>query len=158
MGLGLHIDTSILSKEEYDKFANGECYLSNYEGFNFISKQEVDAEIDKLFTFYKEKGLINHCSYEKFENILRLKQWAMDDYVPEEYLEQENLYQYFQDNYNYFCDKEERYFTIDEWLNYKDGRENNIKRTINSRNINGQDVYCLIEAKVVYYFADGKFR
>ena len=149
MGMSLYIDTSILSKEEYDKFVNGECYLSNYEGFNFINKQEVDAEINKLFTFYKENGLINYYNYsdEEFKNIIRLKQWTMEDYMPEEYLKQENLYQYFQDNYNYFRDDGEQYFTIDEWLNYEDDCENYIERTINSRNINGQDVYCLVEAK-----------
>ena len=149
MGMSLYIDTSILSKEEYDRFANGEYYLSNYEGFNFINKQEVDVEINKLFTFYKENGLINYYNYsdEEFKNIIRLKQWTMDDYMPEEYLKQENLYQYFQDNYNYFRDDGEQYFTIDEWLNYEDDYENYIERTINSRNINGQDVYCLVEAK-----------
>ena len=149
MGMSLYINTSILSKEEYDKFANGECYLSNYEDFNFISKQEVDAEIDKIFTFYKENGLINYYNYsdEEFKNIIRLKQWTMDDYMPEEYLKQENLYQYFQDNYNYFRDDGEQYFTIDEWLNYEDDCENYIERTIDSRNINGQDIYCLVEAK-----------
>ena len=71
----------------------------------------------------------------------------MDDYMPEEYLKQENLYQYFQDNYNYFRDDGEQYFTIDEWLNYEDDCENYIERTIDSRNINGQDIYCLVEAK-----------
>lgn len=149
MGMSLYVDTSILSKEEYDKFANGECYLSNYEGFNFINKQEIDAEINKLFTFYKENGLINYYNYsdEEFKNIIRLKQWTMEDYMPEEYLKQENLYQYFQDNYNYFRDDGEQYFTIDEWLNYEDDCENYIERTINSRNINGQDIYCLVEAK-----------
>lgn len=149
MGMSLYVDTSILSKEEYNKFANGECYLSNYEGFNFINKQEIDAEINKLFTFYKENGLINYYNYsdEEFKNIIRLKQWTMEDYMPEEYLKQENLYQYFQDNYNYFRDDGEQYFTIDEWLNYEDDCENYIERTINSRNINGQDIYCLVEAK-----------
>ena len=149
MGMSLYVDTSILSKEEYNKFANGECYLSNYEGFNFINKQEIDVEINKLFTFYKENGLINYYNYsdEEFKNIIRLKQWTMEDYMPEEYFKQENLYQYFQENYNYFRDDGEQYFTIDEWLNYEDDCENYIKRTINSRNINGQDIYCLVEAK-----------
>lgn len=149
MGMSLNVETSIISKEEYDKFVNGEYYLSNYEGFNFINKQEINAEIDKIFTFYKENGLINHYNYsdEEFKNIIRLKQWTMDDYMPEEYLKQENLYQYFQDNYNYFRDDGEQYFTIDEWLNYEDDCENYIERTIDSRNINGQDIYCLVEAK-----------
>ena len=149
MGMSLNVETSIISKEEYDKFNNGEYYLSNYEGLNFINKQEVDAEIDKLFAFYKENGLINEYDYtdEEFKNIIRLRQWTMEDYMPEEYLKQENLYQYFQDNYNCFRDDGEQYFTIDEWLNYEDDCENYIERTIDSRNINGQDIYCLVEAK-----------
>ena len=106
MGMSLNVETSIISKEEYNKFVNGEYYLSNYEGLNFINKQEVNAEIDKLFAFYKENGLINEYDYadEEFKNIIRLKQCTMDNYIPEEYLKQENLYQYFQDNYNYFRD------------------------------------------------------
>lgn len=149
MGMSLNVETSIISKEEYDKFNNGEYYLSNYEGINFINKKEVDAEIDKLFAFYKENGLINEYDYtdEEFKNIIRLRQWTMDDYMPKEYFMKDGLYQYFQDNYNYFRDDGEQYFTIDEWLNYEDSNEYYIERTIDSRNINGQDVYCLIEAK-----------
>ena len=149
MGMSLYVDSKILSKEEYNKLINGEYYLSNYEGLNFIDKQEIDAEINKLLHYYKENGLINNYDYsdEEFKNIIRLRQWTMNDYMPKEYLMKEDLYQFFQDNYKYFRDDGEKYFTINEWLNYEDDCEGFIERTIDSANINGQDIYCLIESK-----------
>ena len=141
MGMSLYVDSKILSKEDYDKFNNGEVYLSNYEGLKFIDKQEADIEIDKLFNFYKENGLMNYDNLtdEEFKNIIRLRHWTIDDYLPKEYFEKNDDYVYFKDN-------EEKYFTINEWLNYEDDCEGYIERTIDSANINGQDVYCLIES------------
>lgn len=142
MGMSLCVESKIISKEDYNKFLNGEVYLDNYEGLKFVNKQEVDAEIAKVKEFF-EKNISDGDFDEKYLRIYDFWKWEENkDYD----------YELFENNKDFFKNLEyfkegHTYFTTDEWLNYEDDELNYIERTIDSANINGQDVYCLIDAK-----------
>lgn len=145
MGMRLYTETKIVSKEEYDKFNNGEVYLDNYEGLNFVDKQEVDAEIAKLKRFF-EDNIEDEEFDEKYLRLYDYWRWEQFDFEGDLSSDRKLFENDFFNNLEYF--KEGHcYFTVNEWLNYEDDDESHIERTIDSRNINGQDVYCLVEAK-----------